>query len=433
MHIGFAAQDPTSAFWMIVHHGVQERIAELGIDMTIRPARSVDEQIASLHIFLTMQVDIVLLAPFQSDGLADVLERFKAAGIPVILVAGVVTGFQPACTVRSDNIHGAELAVTALVKQLGGEGRLVHLMGPSTEQDSIDRADGVHRVLRQYREIEIVYEGECVDWRSDVAAETMRDVLGRYPDIRGVCCADDEIALGAIEAIAAAGRVGKIAVTGFDAIPAALTAIHQGQMYATVQQSMRAIGRTSVEVAQQIQRGERVSPLVFVPTSLVTRESLLDAALEAVYLLPSVLQDAIARGEALARARETIIDSQARALRELSTPLIPVSDSILVMPLIGTIDTQRAQLILESLLEGVAASHVHVVILDITGVLIVDTQVASTLVSAAQAVKLLGARVMLTGVRPDVAQTLVSLGADLSSIETPGTLQRGIAAALVYS
>lgn len=128
--------------------------------------------------------------------------------------------------------------------------------------------------------------------------------------------------------------------------------------------------------------------------------------------------------------QEEVIRSQAAALAELSTPLIPLSDDVVVMPLVGTLDSRRAQQVLETLLEGIATSRAATAIIDITGVLLVDTQVANALIRAAQAVKLLGAQVVLTGIRPEVAQTLVGLGADLSSITTRGSLQSGIAFAM---
>jgi rsbT co-antagonist protein RsbR len=128
--------------------------------------------------------------------------------------------------------------------------------------------------------------------------------------------------------------------------------------------------------------------------------------------------------------QQQIIDAQRNALRELSTPLIPVSNDVVIMPLIGTIDSGRAQQVMETLLEGVARYQATLAILDITGVSVVDTQVAQALISAAQAVRLLGAQVMLTGIQPQIAQTLVHLGVDLSSIVTRGSLQSGIAEAL---
>ncbi len=106
------------------------------------------------------------------------------------------------------------------------------------------------------------------------------------------------------------------------------------------------------------------------------------------------------------------------------------AEHVMVMPLIGTMDSRRAQQVIDALLKGISESRAHVAIIDITGVPIVDTQVANGLIRAAQAVKLLGAQVVLTGIRPEVAQTLVGLGADLSGLITRGTLQDGIAYAL---
>ena len=136
--------------------------------------------------------------------------------------------------------------------------------------------------------------------------------------------------------------------------------------------------------------------------------------------------------EALRRsiAQEETIRAQAAILAELSTPLIPISDQVVVMPLIGTLDSQRAQQVLESLLQGIASTRAEIAILDITGVPVVDTQVANALIQAAQAVKLLGAQVILTGIRPEVAQTLVGLDLDLRDVLTHSTLQSGIAAVL---
>lgn len=134
--------------------------------------------------------------------------------------------------------------------------------------------------------------------------------------------------------------------------------------------------------------------------------------------------------EERAALQQQIIDAQRLSLQELSTPLIPITDEVVIMPLIGTIDSQRAQQVIQILLEGVSNRRSQVVILDITGVQIVDTHVASALLRAAQAVKLLGAEVMITGIRPEVAQTIVGMGADMSSVMTHGSLQSGIAFAL---
>ncbi|MEO5727962.1 MAG: STAS domain-containing protein, partial [Byssovorax sp.] len=103
--------------------------------------------------------------------------------------------------------------------------------------------------------------------------------------------------------------------------------------------------------------------------------------------------------------QEQVIEAQQAALRELSTPLLPLTEGVLAMPLIGTIDSARASEILETLLQGITERRAHTAILDITGVREVDVQTADALVGAARAARLLGARVILTGVSPAVART----------------------------
>jgi rsbT co-antagonist protein RsbR len=117
-------------------------------------------------------------------------------------------------------------------------------------------------------------------------------------------------------------------------------------------------------------------------------------------------------------------------LRQLSTPLVPVMEGILVMPIVGDLDSRRAGQILETLLEGVTRAGADTVILDITGVPLVDTGVANALIQAARAVRLLGAEVLLVGITPEVAQTVVSLGVDLGALVTRSDLRSGIAYAL---
>lgn len=150
-----------------------------------------------------------------------------------------------------------------------------------------------------------------------------------------------------------------------------------------------------------------------------------------------VIRDITERRQAEETLRQNVLQSeiiraQAAAIAELSTPLIPISERILVMPLVGAVDQRRAQQVVETLLRGLTSSSAEVVIIDITGVAVVDTQVAHAFVEAAQAVRLLGARLMLTGIRPEVAQTLIGLGMDLREIVTHSNLQSGIAAVLAH-
>jgi rsbT co-antagonist protein RsbR len=143
------------------------------------------------------------------------------------------------------------------------------------------------------------------------------------------------------------------------------------------------------------------------------------------------ITDQLQVAEERERLQEQVIEAQRIAIQEISTPLIPLTERVLLLPLIGSIDSHRAQRVIETLLSGIAENHADLVILDITGVQLVDTMVANALIRAAQAARLLGANVMLTGIRPEVAQTLVQLGLSLEGISTRGALQVAIKEAFV--
>ena len=130
--------------------------------------------------------------------------------------------------------------------------------------------------------------------------------------------------------------------------------------------------------------------------------------------------------EERARLQEDVIRMQATLLQEMSTPLIPLSDEVVIMPLVGTIDAKRAGQVLDAISRGVVSRGARIAIIDITGVPEVDSYVSSALIQAAQVVRLLGAEVVLTGIRSKVARSLAELRVDLSSIVIRSKLQGGI-------
>jgi predicted ATPase/anti-anti-sigma regulatory factor/GAF domain-containing protein len=134
-----------------------------------------------------------------------------------------------------------------------------------------------------------------------------------------------------------------------------------------------------------------------------------------------------------AELQEQMLQAQRERLAEMSTPLIPITPRIMVMPLIGTVDSERASQIIEVALNGTQQSGAKVVILDITGLRHIDTSIAGSLLKTARALRLLGSHAILTGIRASVAQTLVGLGVELNILETRSTLQSAIAYALRHT
>jgi GAF domain-containing protein len=191
----------------------------------------------------------------------------------------------------------------------------------------------------------------------------------------------------------------------------AAIAMENAQLYAEAQRTSRELQRTNEGLELQVNQ----------------RTFELQQANER--LQSELVERARAERERAALQEEIIVAQRAR-LKEMSTPLIPITDQIMIMPLIGTVDRARAEQVLESALTGVQRSRARIVILDITGMTHIDTAVAAMLVATTRALRLLGAHTVLTGLRPEFARLLVAENIELGALETRGTLQSGIAYAL---
>jgi rsbT co-antagonist protein RsbR len=186
-------------------------------------------------------------------------------------------------------------------------------------------------------------------------------------------------------------------------------------------------GKSSVVDDMEIHREDGTKILLEVTgTPLFDTNNQITASLAVFYDITNRKQDEIER----ITLQQEIINAQQRAIQELSTPIIPVMDRIIVMPLVGSIDSMRASDIMRTLLAGISEHRAKVVILDITGVAIVDTGVAAYLDKIVQAARLKGARTIITGISDAVAETIVDLGIDWSRVETLRDLQTGLVVAL---
>jgi rsbT co-antagonist protein RsbR len=141
---------------------------------------------------------------------------------------------------------------------------------------------------------------------------------------------------------------------------------------------------------------------------------------------PAANRIAVTVGVSFVQERERVIRQQQSAIRELSTPVLKVREQLLILPIIGALDAARARQLTEQLLKGIRDNRAKVVVIDITGVPSIDMTVANHMVQAVRASGLMGARVIITGLSADIAQTLVGLGVDLSMMQSVGDLQGGI-------
>ena len=432
IHIGFSNIGLLfSVFWPIVGYSVQQEALKQNVNLSLRSAQDIEEHIMHLRYFLKQKVDVVLISPVLSGNpeLMAIAAEVNAAGIPIVTLNQEVGPDQQHCTVRSDHIKTQATIAEYIFQQLGGKGKIVHLQGDIRTEIAMLRSKGFHDALAQYPNIELAYEADG-DWSQESGSRLMSQALAEHPDISGVIAANDEMALGANEVIEKAGQTGKILVAGIDALPETLIAIRNNKITATMRQVASDMAHTALEMCLKAFHQESVPSLVYSDTKLITAENLVEGMIEEVKILPDMLRHMAENNETQQHLQQEIIEVQQRAIHELSTPVIPIMDGIIVLPLIGNVDSMRARDITRSLLAGISQHKAKIVILDVTGVKIMDTGIVNHLNKTIQAAQLKGAQTIVTGISDAVAESIVDLGIDWSQITTLSNLQTGLMTAL---
>jgi len=423
--IGFAINDTRFVFWALMEQGARETALQINVKLEVYSAITASDQAAVVQNFVAERVDALIIAPIgdQHPEFMAALAAAKLARIPIITCeSGYMQplGFAK-CDVRANLFLAAEVATRHLVERIDAQGQVLHISGTN----SSPRAAGFTTVVAAHPAIQVVQTVE-VGWTREGAAQAAASILVDYPALTAIYAHSDEMALGAVQAVAAAGRSGQVLVFGIDGSPEALQAIHQGTLVSTVDLAPRRTGQLAMTTIVQILQHTPVAATVDTPTSLITAANLLTVALNELSILPDIIRALAESNASQRRLQEKVITAQRQMIQELSSPIMPISEDILVLPLIGTIDAVRAQHIMEAMLAEITRSHAQILIIDITGVAVVDTHVAHHLLQATQAAQLLGTRSLLVGITPEVAQTVVQLGLDLSSIEAFSTLQVGL-------
>jgi ribose transport system substrate-binding protein len=424
--IGYTCHHIIHTYWASHAQSAKKRAAELGVELFLEPAITVAEQVAAIEDFIAQRVAAVIVGPVNGTdpALASAAEEALAAGILVISTSTMIEGVQVTCATGTDNLKGGEIAAAYLAERLDGRGKVALVDAPYP----MPRVKGFRKALEGYPGCTIAFSAPGT-WTRESGARIMREALAAYPDVAAVYAANDLMALGALDAIAEADR-GDILIVGFDGYPQVLAAISRGMMTATIDQRPFTVGGLSVETAVKILRGESVPPVSLIDPVLITADNVAEAALLPLEMLPALLVDLVESYDERQRAQEEnlrlqreIIEAQQGTIQELSTPIMPVWERVIVMPLVGSIDSKRAQDMTRRLLAGIQEHRAQVVIVDITGVPIVDTGVAVHLNKTVQAARLKGARTIICGISDAVAETIVDLGIDWGDIKTAPNLQ----------
>mgnify|MGYP002622335706 CR=1 FL=1 len=275
--VGIVYTTLTNEFAVKIQAAVREKAQELGIELLEADGQGKPEnQIAQVENFITQKVDAIILQPYDRNGTAPAVDKAVNANIPIVVVNAQTSNVEKALAyVGSDDVYAGELEMQYIADQLGGKGNIVIIRGPYGNSAEVDRTEGNRNVLAKYPDINVLAD-QTANWDRAEAMVLMENWLQTYPDIDAVVAQNDEMALGAYQAIKAAKKENEILVIGIDAIEDALKSVANGEMVATVFQDAVGQGHTAVELAVKAAKGEAVEFENWIPFILVTQENIND-------------------------------------------------------------------------------------------------------------------------------------------------------------
>jgi ribose transport system substrate-binding protein len=273
--VGVTLLTEAHVFYQDLKQGMLAAAESLDVDLHIVAGEwDLARQTAQVQSFVTRKMDAIVIAPVNSSGIVSAVEEARTAGIPVFTADIAADGGGVVAHIASDNRQGGRLLGEFLAQQLGGRGAVVVLDQPTVTSVQ-DRVAGFREAIAAHPGITIVAAPAVERGLRDVAKQKTDNLLTAGRPLDAIFGSNDDCALGALASVQAAGRDG-IAIVGYDATPEARTAIASGTaLLADAVQHPEQIGRRTVEVVAAYLRGETVPPVITVPVSLVTRDSLL--------------------------------------------------------------------------------------------------------------------------------------------------------------
>jgi len=269
--IGLAVSTLNNPFFVDLRDGALEAADKAGLSITVADAQNdPNRQLSQIENFIQQGVSIILVNPCDSAAIVPAIKAANKAKIPVITVDRGADGGEVVCHIASDNVEGGRMAGEYLAELVGYKGKVVELEGIPGTSAARDRGTGFNEVMKKYPDIKIVARQEAGFDRAK-GMTVMENILQAQPEIDGIFCHNDEMALGALRAVEAAGRLSAIKIVGFDATDDAVKSVKDGKLVATVAQKPRVMGSMAVDTAKQILEGVKVDAFIPVPLELVVK------------------------------------------------------------------------------------------------------------------------------------------------------------------
>ncbi|HEY7925073.1 MAG TPA: sugar ABC transporter substrate-binding protein [Vicinamibacteria bacterium] len=281
--VAFVLKTLNNPFFIEMQKGAREAAERLGVELVVQAAErelDVDKQMQIIENLIETRVGALCITPSGSREVVPAIAKANAARIPVVIVdtrvdpkAAQDAGIRLDGFVGSDNYEGGKVAGEYLLRVTGGKAQVGLLEGIPGHETGDSRLKGFHDAVRGAAGVKIV-ASQTANWERDQGYNVFQNMLQAHPEIDALFACSDLMALGAVEAIAAAGRTGKVRVIGFDALDDARKAIAAGTMLASVAQFPSEMGRQAVEDAVALVRGGAPAAERKVRIELVTRETL---------------------------------------------------------------------------------------------------------------------------------------------------------------
>ncbi len=256
-----------NAFFSALTQGAEQEAKTQGVKLTVADAGdSAAKQASDIKDFISKKVSVIIVNPVDSAGIAPSVAAAKKAGITVIALDRTVIGESVSSQIASDNVAGGKIAGSYLLKLVGENADIAELQGSQGASATTDRGKGFHEAVDGKAN---VVASVTANFKREEGRIATENILRANPNVKGIFAHNDEMALGAVDAVSAAGK--DIVIVGFDAIDDALAAVKEGRMAATVAQMPAKMGKTAVQTAVKLMNGEKVASSIPVSVMLITK------------------------------------------------------------------------------------------------------------------------------------------------------------------
>jgi ribose transport system substrate-binding protein len=282
--VGLVMKSLANEFFKTMEEGARKFAAEDGtfelIPVGMNSETDIDTQVAAMENFVVKKVDLIVVAPADSVGMVTSVKKAIDAGITVVNFdvtldkqalkkAGLPEDF---LFVGPDNAVGAEMVGDHLGETLGKGAKVIIIEGNPGADNAKQRKEGFMRSVNKFG-LKLL-DSKTAHWETEEANTLMTNLLTKYPDVQGIMCANDSMALGVEKAIAAAGKTGKIQIVGFDNIGAIQNLIKEGKVLATIDQFGPEMAANAIKIGMKIMKGEKLSGWQKTPVKLITKNDL---------------------------------------------------------------------------------------------------------------------------------------------------------------